>query len=448
MNNKKKPLTYLTFTYGCQMNEHDSEVIAGMLNKLGIKETDDVDNADIIIFNTCCVRQHAEERVFGRIGQLKKLKAKNPNLIIAVGGCMVQQKGMAREIAERFPYVDILFGTHNNHNLPQMIEDVMNSRETVIDIWDREGKIIENLPIKRADNVKAWVPITYGCNNFCSYCIVPYVRGRERSRALEDILREVKSLASEGYREITLLGQNVNSYGKDLKEKLEFADLLYALDSIEGIYRIRFMTSHPKDLSDSLIEAIQKCPSVCEHIHLPLQSGSNKILKLMNRNYTREHFERLVNKIREHIPSCSITTDIIVGFPGETHEDFLDTLDIVKRIEFDSAFTFMFSKRKGTPAADMPGQIDSDTKKDRLHQLMTLQKEITYKKNQELKNKILDVLVEGINETKNGKLIGRTRTNKIVYFEGNRDMIGQIINVRIIEPRTWTLIGEFCGDEK
>ncbi len=424
------------------MNEYDSEIMSGLLNEMNLIQADDPKEADIIIFNTCCVREHAEEKVFGRLGQLKKLKVKNPNLIIAIGGCMTQQKGMADEIIRRFPYIDIVFGTYNTFQLPEMINKVMKDRQSIVNIWEKEGEIIEKLPIKRTDKIKAWIPIIHGCNNFCSYCIVPYVRGRERSRSMKEIIQEAKKLESEGYREITILGQNVNSYGKDLNEKVEFADLLYALNDIRGIKRIRFITSHPKDFSDRLITAISECDNVCEHIHLPLQSGSNKILKLMNRHYTKEHYEELVYKIRNKIPNSSITTDIIIGFPGETDEDFFDTLDLINRLEFDSAFTFMYSKRKGTPAALMPGHIDTEVKKNRLFQLMAVQEEITHNKNRELLGKTLEVLVEGVDTKTRNRLIGRTRTNKITFIDGDQETVGKIVKVKINKTKTWTLEGE------
>ncbi|HHU69080.1 MAG TPA: tRNA (N6-isopentenyl adenosine(37)-C2)-methylthiotransferase MiaB [Thermoanaerobacterales bacterium] len=435
-------MKFFIFTYGCQMNEYDSEIMSGLLNEMNLIQADDPKEADIIIFNTCCVREHAEEKVFGRLGQLKKLKVKNPNLIIAIGGCMTQQKGMADEIIRRFPYIDIVFGTYNTFQLPEMINKVMKDRQSIVNIWEKEGEIIEKLPIKRTDKIKAWIPIIHGCNNFCSYCIVPYVRGRERSRSMKEIIQEAKKLESEGYREITILGQNVNSYGKDLNEKVEFADLLYALNDIRGIKRIRFITSHPKDFSDRLITAISECDNVCEHIHLPLQSGSNKILKLMNRHYTKEHYEELVYKIRNKIPNSSITTDIIIGFPGETDEDFFDTLDLINRLEFDSAFTFMYSKRKGTPAALMPGHIDTEVKKNRLFQLMAVQEEITHNKNRELLGKTLEVLVEGVDTKTRNRLIGRTRTNKITFIDGDQETVGKIVKVKINKTKTWTLEGE------
>jgi len=432
---------YHITTWGCQMNEHDSEKIAGMLEEMGHKPTKSYEEADIIVFNTCCVRENAELKVFSSIGNLKKFKNKNPNLVIAICGCMVQQKHVAQKIYDRFPFVDIVLGTHNIHKFPEILECVVSQDQRIIEIWDENKGIVENVPVKRDNNIKAWVTISFGCNNFCSYCIVPYVRGRERSRKPQDIIEEVKALAEEGFKEVTLLGQNVNSYGKDLSEEVRFSDLLYRINEIPGIERIRFMTSHPKDLSDDLIKAIKECKEVCEHIHLPVQSGSTSILKKMNRNYTKEHYLNLVEKIYQEIPGVSITTDIIVGFPGESEEDFEDTLDVVERVRFDSAFTFMYSKRKGTPAAKMENQVPDEVKKERLKRLMDLQNRISKEKNMKLKDKTVEVLVEGYDSKKN-LLVGRTRTNKLVYFEGEpKRLLGKLINVKIVTPKTWTLEG-------
>lgn len=441
-----KSMKYHILTWGCQMNEHDSEVLSGMLEEMNYTRTEKLNEADIIILNTCCVRENAEIKVFGRIGQLKHLKHKNPNLIIAVCGCMTQQKGVAEKIAKNFPYVDLVFGTYNLDNFPELLQKAVQSKTTFIEVLEKEEKIIENLPVSRADNLKAWVTIIYGCNNFCSYCIVPYVRGRERSRLPKEIIKEVERLAEKGYKEITLLGQNVNSYGKDLKTEIDFSGLLKELNKINGIERIRFMTSHPKDFSDSLIFTIKECKKICEHIHLPVQAGSNKVLKMMNRHYTKERYIELVEKIRSEIPECSITTDIIVGFPGETEEDFQETLDLVEKVEFDSAFTFVYSKRTGTPAATMPCQVDERIKKNRLERLMDLQNRISKQKNQLLKGKTVEVLVEGYDKSKKGKLFGRTRTNKLVHFDGSKELIGRLVNVKITNPKTWTLDGVINQD--
>lgn len=434
-------MKYKILTWGCQMNIHDSETIAGILQKMGYCPADTLKESDIIILNTCCVRENAERKVYGRIAQLKQFKLRNPNLILAVSGCMVKQPHVVEYISEKMPYVDILFGIKNVHKLPELIENSRQANLPVVEVME-SSEIEENLPIERTDNFKAWVTITYGCNNFCSYCIVPYVRGREKSRRPEDIIKEVEGLAKEGFIEINLLGQNVNSYGKDLKNPTTFHELLRKVNDVDNISRIRFLTSHPKDLSDELILAMKECKKVCEHIHLPVQAGSNRILSKMNRKYTREHYISLIEKLRDAIPDIAITTDIIVGFPGETEEDFLDTLNLVKEVEFDSAFTFMYSKRKGTPAAKMPNQIDDDIKKDRLNRLMQVQDAITANKNMNLKGTIQEVLVEGISKGNINRLSGRSRTNKLVNFEGNEDLIGKVVNVKITEPHTWSLLGK------
>jgi len=434
---------YKVITWGCQMNVHDSEVVSGVLEKMGYTPSEDIKDADILVLNTCSVRETAEQKVYGRLGQLKPLKQNKPNMIIAITGCMVQQPHVVEYIKEKYPFVDIIFGIHNVHKLPQLIENVIYSDYTIVETVEDETWVEEGLPYVREDKVKAWVTITYGCNNFCTYCIVPYVRGRERSRKPEDIINEVKSLAEEGIKEINLLGQNVNSYGRDLKdENINFAGLLKELNKINGIERIRFTTSHPKDLSDELIFAIRDLEKVCEHIHLPIQAGSNKILKLMNRNYTREHYLGLIEKLRKEIPDIAISTDIIVGFPGENEEDFLDTLDIVERVQYDQAFMFMYSKRKGTPAAEMENQVDEEVKKERLNRLMKLQDTISAKKNEQMKDKVVEVLVEGFSKKDKEKLTGRTRTNKVVNFKGPKDIIGKLVKVKIIEPHTFSLIGE------
>lgn len=438
-------MKYHIITYGCQMNTHDSEIISGVLEKHSYRETNNLNDADLIILNTCCVRENAERKVYGRIGNLKYYKRKNPNLVIAVTGCMVQLSHVTKYISEKLPYVDLLFGIRNIEKLPQYIEDARDATSTLIKVNQEAHDLGENLPVKREDNIKAWVTITYGCNNFCSYCIVPYVRGREESRKPHEIIEEVKQLARKEYSEMILLGQNVNSYGKDLDDNITFPKLLRKINKIDGIKRIRFLTSHPKDLSDELIFAMRDCEKVCEHIHLPVQSGSNRILEKMNRKYTREHYIKLIEKLRYHIPSIAITTDIIVGFPGETEQDFQDTLDLVKTIEFDSAFTFIYSKRKGTPAAKMEDQVDDIIKKERLNKLMKLQDSISAKKNYMLKGKTLEVLVEGRSKNNPERLSGRTRTIKLVNFKGTEDLIGKLVNVRIVVPHTWSMIGELVN---
>ncbi|HOB21182.1 MAG TPA: tRNA (N6-isopentenyl adenosine(37)-C2)-methylthiotransferase MiaB, partial [Candidatus Atribacteria bacterium] len=375
-------------------------------------------------------RENAELRVYGNVGALKSRKQMNPNMIIGVCGCMMQQKEVADYIASRFPFVDLIFGTHNLHRFPQLLLQAIDSNTTVVEVLDEQGRIVENIPTKRAEGVSAWTTIMYGCNNFCSYCIVPYVRGRERSRRPEDILDEIRELGQKGYKEITLLGQNVNSYGKDIGNYL-FHDLLMDINDLPGIERIRFMTSHPKDLSEGLIKAIADLDKVCEHLHLPIQAGSNRILKAMNRKYTREDYLRLVDRVKAAIPGIALTTDIIVGFPGETEQDFLDTLDIVKQVEYDSAFTFIYSPRTGTPAARMHDETDNEIKKERLSRLIELQNQISRDKNLKLVNTVKEILVEGPSKNNPDMLTGRTRTNKIVNFAGSKDLIGRLVQVRV-----------------
>ncbi|NFD17474.1 tRNA (N6-isopentenyl adenosine(37)-C2)-methylthiotransferase MiaB [Clostridium botulinum] len=429
-------------TWGCQMNEEDSEKLSGMLKKEGYIRTEERENADVIIFNTCCVRENAELKVYGNLGILKGLKSKNPNLIIAVTGCMMQQKGMAEIIKKKFPFVDIIIGTHNLHNFPNYLNEVKKKDTSVLKIQEKEDSIIENMPIDRKNSMKAFVTIMYGCNNFCTYCIVPYVRGRERSRTPENIEDEIKKLISEGYKEITLLGQNVNSYGKDLEPNVTFAELLKRVNNIEGLERVRFMTSHPKDLTDDVIEAIAKCDKLCEQIHLPVQSGSSEILKKMNRHYDREKYLDVVSKIKKLIPNVALSTDIIVGFPGETEKDFEETLSLVKEVEYDSAFTFLYSIRKGTPAAKFEDQVLEDVKHKRFNRLVEVLNEISAKKNKAYEGKIEEVLVEGTSKNNENKLMGRTRTGKLVNFIGGKDSIGELVNVKIIKANSFSLTGE------
>ncbi len=442
----RKKLAMIT-TYGCQMNVHDSEKLRGMLNYMGYADTENKENADLIIYNTCCVREHAEERVYGNVGALYSLKQERPDLIIGICGCMMQQEGMAENVARRFPFVDIIFGTHNLHSFPELLLKALQSNNTVVEILNDDRNIVEGVPINRAKGVSAWVTIMYGCNNFCSYCIVPHVRGREKSRSREDILSEIRDIARNGYKEITLLGQNVNSYGKDLHGNYLFSDLLVDIDKIEGIDRVRFMTSHPKDLSDELIKAMASCKKVCEHLHLPVQSGSNNILSKMNRKYTREQYLDLIARVRKSVPDIAITTDIIVGFPGETEQDFQDTLDLVRTVKFDSAFTFMYSPRQGTRAAKMKDQIDKDVKKQRLNELLEVQNFITGQKNSVFKNRIVEVLVEGTSKNDPNCLSGRTRTNKLVNFKGSPELIGKLAHVKVTNPKCWTLEGEAISEE-
>ncbi|MDO9574078.1 MAG: tRNA (N6-isopentenyl adenosine(37)-C2)-methylthiotransferase MiaB [Candidatus Contubernalis sp.] len=433
-------------TFGCQMNVHDSEVLAGFLEDLGYQEVEEVKETDIVIMNTCAIRQKAEEKVVGMIGKLRKLKIENPNLIIGICGCMVQQEKTAKMIKSRFPYVDLIFGTHNLHCFSELLTEAQESRETILDIWPEGKEVVEGMPISRKDGIKAWVNITYGCNNFCAYCVVPYVRGRERSREMVNIMMEVEGLAAQGYKEVTLLGQNVNSYGKDLEQGVSFANLLKKMENISGLERIRYMTSHPRDFNRELVEVISRSEKVCEHFHLPIQSGSSKILDKMNRGYTREHYLKVVADIRRLVPDASITTDFIVGFPGETEEDFLYTHEIVEKVKFDASYTFIYSVRKGTQAAGMPDQIPEEIKKERLHRLNEIQNHISREINESLKGKVVNVLVEGFSRENDSILTGRTRTNKLVNFNGNSEVVGKIIPVKITQAKTWSLDGEIAQE--
>ena len=433
---------YYIDTWGCQMNEEDSEKISGVLKGIGYLRTEVKEEADIIIFNTCCVRENAELKVFGHIGALKALKKNNPNLIIVITGCMMQQKGMPDKVTKKFPHIDIIAGSFNSYKLPEYIERVKTEGNSIIEIWDKEKDIVEGLPVDRKSDVKAFVTIMYGCNNFCSYCIVPHVRGRERSREPENIVNEIKDLVSKGYKEITLLGQNVNSYGVGLEPEIDFADLLRKVNKIDGLERIRFMTSHPKDVSDRLIEAMAECEKVCEHGHFALQSGSTKVLEKMNRKYSREDYLNLVKKLRNAMPNVAITTDIIVGFPGETEEDFEETLTLVQEVEFDSAFTFIYSKREGTPAASHEEQVQEDAKHNRFNRLVKVINDSMAKKNKEYEGKIVEVLVEGPSKNDETKLMGRTRTTKLVNFDGKPEYIGKLVNVKITKANSFSLVGE------
>lgn len=435
--------TYHIVTYGCQMNEEDSEKMSGMLKSMGYEKTENRDEASIIIFNTCCVRENAENRVYGNLGELKKVKKKNPNLVIAICGCMMQQEGMADKILKTFPYVDIIFGTHNAYKFPEYLNRVKTESVQVKEILDKETKIVEGIPIDRESSIKAFVTIMYGCNNFCTYCVVPYVRGRERSRKSEDILNEIKDLVSKGYKEVTLLGQNVNSYGKGLEEDINFAKLLRKVNEIEGLERIRFMSSHPKDLTEEVIMAVKECDKVCEQIHLPVQSGSDTMLKAMNRHYDRATYLNLVNKIKEEIPGCSITTDIIVGFPGESEEDIQDTIDLVKEVKYDSAFTFIYSRRNHTPADKMENQIPEEVKHKRFNRLVEAVNENVIRGNKFYEGKTVEVLVEGPSKTDETKLMGRTRNGRLVNFScEDKNLIGKLVNVKINRAQPFSLIGE------
>ncbi len=434
-----KTKKYNIYTMGCQLNENDSEKISGMLEKMGYTKTQDLANADIVIFNTCCVRENAEDKLFGKIGEMKNVKQKN-NTIIAIGGCMMQEEHIVNKLDTSYPYVDIIFGTHTLHKLPENIYHILKQREKIEDIMDIEGEVYEGLPIKRTDNVKASVTIMYGCNNFCSYCIVPYVRGRERSRKPVDILNEVEKLAKEGYKEITLLGQNVNSYKGG--NGYTFSNLLYDVNKIEGIERIRFISPHPKDFTDDVIEAIAKCDKICKIVHLPLQSGSSNILKVMNRKYTKEQYISLAKKMQEKIPNIVFSTDIIVGFPGETEEDFEDTLDVVRKIKFEQVYMFIYSRRVGTPADKMENQIPDEIKHERFDRLKELVESQIRENNEKYVGTMQKVLVEGKSKNNPNMLTGRTDTNKVVNFEGNETLIHNIIELKIVSEHMWYLKGK------
>lgn len=432
---------YLIITYGCQMNENDSEKMSGMLDKLGYTSTTKEEDADLIIMNTCSVRENANNRFFGNLGNFKKLKQKKKDLIIGVCGCMMQEEHIVKKIKEKYSFVDIVFGTHNIASLPSLLEECEAKRKLVVEVLSDSDSLPEGLPVHRQFKHKAFVSIMKGCNNFCTYCIVPYTRGRERSREYENILNEVSNLAKDGVKEVTLLGQNVNSYGKGLEDAISFAELLKRVSDVDGIERVRFMTSHPKDLSDELIEVIKNNDKICNHIHLPMQSGSSRILKLMNRHYDKDTYINLVKKIRNEIPDIAITTDIIVGFPTETEEDFVDTLDVYKECEFDTAFTFIYSKREGTKAAVMDGQVDEEVVKDRFNRLVQLHDEILLKQNQKYSNKTVKVLVDGVSKTNDNVLTGRTDTFKLVNFTGNAKA-GDMVDVKITDVKTFHLSGQ------
>lgn len=434
--------TYFVRNFGCQMNENEAEKYTGMLEMMGFSPADSMEEADFILFNTCCVRENAELKVFGHLGALKGLKRERPWLLIAVAGCMMQEPHVVEDIKTKHKHVDMVLGTQNIHELPRTIYERLTKEKSVINVYDTERYIPEGMPIKREHKYKAWLSIMYGCNNFCSYCIVPHVRGRERSRELRDILEEARILADDGVKEVTLLGQNVNSYGKTLEEKTDFSELLYAVSKVEGIERIRFMTSHPKDISDSLIFAMSELDKVCKHLHLPLQAGSDKVLKEMNRHYTKQRYLDIVEFARSKMPGLALTTDVMVGFPGETEQDFSDTLEMVKKIEYDMAYTFIYSIRKGTPAALREDQIPEEEKKSRFQRLLEVQDAISLKKNKEYIGREELVLNEGKSKTDPLISTGRTDTNKIVNFTTDKDTLGQIVKVKITGAGGWSLDGE------
>lgn len=428
-------------TFGCQMNARDSEKLIGILKEIGYEITEE-ENCDFVLFNTCTVRENANTRVYGRLGQLKNYKKKNPHMMIALCGCMMQEPHVVEKIKTTYRYVNLIFGTHNIYKFAELIYNSFQSERLLIDIWKDTDKIVEDLPNERKFPFKTGINIMFGCDNFCTYCIVPYVRGRERSRNPKDIIREIEQHVAGGVKEVMLLGQNVNSYGKNLEEPVTFAELLAEVEKIDGLERIRFMTPHPKDLSDDLIEVMSKSKKICHHIHLPLQSGSTKLLAKMNRKYTKEQYLNLVAKIKERIPDVSLTTDIIVGFPGETEEDFSDTLDVVKQAEFDSAYTFIYSKRTGTPAALMEDQIPEAVVKQRFDRLLALIQEISAERTQKHVGTVQSVLVESMNEQDENLVTGRLENNSVVHFKGDKTMIGSIYNVKLLEAKGFYYMGE------
>ena len=434
-----KDKKYFLKTYGCQMNVHDSEEISARLESLGLSKTDTLEEADVAILNTCAIRENAHDKVFGFLGRCKHLKKDKPGLIVGVCGCMAQEENVVNEIMKKHPYIDIVFGTHNINDLQNLI--INHNQKQEIDVYSYEGNVYENISYKRDSKVKAWVNIMYGCDKFCTYCIVPYTRGKQRSRKSEDILNEIKNLKEQGYLEVTLLGQNVNAYGKDLKNEISFAELLEQV-SLIGIPRIRFVTSHPWDFTDKMIDIIAKYDNIMPYIHLPLQSGSTKILKLMGRRYKKDEYLKLFNNIKNKIPNVAVTTDIIVGFPNETDEDFSETLDVVNKCQYDGAFTFIYSPREGTPAAKIKDSISMDIKEKRLHELNEIVNSYSLMNNKKYLNKEVKVLVEGISEKNKDKVYGYTETMKLVNIVGSKELIGKIINVKITEAKSFSLDGE------
>lgn len=439
-----KDKTYHLQTYGCQANERDSETIAGILETMGYRAIDDIDQADLIVLNTCAIRENAEDKVFGKIGYVKNLKKFNPNLILAICGCMAQEESVVNKILEKYQHVDLVFGTHNINNLPKLLQQANQEKDVTVEVFSTEGDVQEDLPAKRADKYKAWVNIMYGCNKFCTYCIVPYTRGKERSRLKEDIIKEVAELVAQGYQEVTLLGQNVNSYGNDLDLGYDFGDLIKEVAKT-NIPRIRFTTSHPYDFTFAMVDAINSADNIMPYIHLPVQSGNSEILKLMGRKYTREQYLELFDYIKQTMPKAAITTDIIVGFPNETDEQFEDTLSIYDYCEYDLAYTFVYSPRNGTPAARMADNVDLQVKSDRLRRLNDMVNEKALKANKKFEGQIVEVLVDGPSKKSDKVMSGYTRENKLVNFAAPADLTGKIVSVKITEAKTWTLNGEFVG---
>jgi len=443
MTDKSNSRFYKIINYGCQMNISDSERMAGQLTEMGYTETTELGQADVILINTCCVRESAEDKIHGKIGEIKHLKQSKPHLVFGVTGCMAQKDGDA--LLKRAPHVDFVLGTNKVHELGNVIREVQASNGHIVDLSAGDAPLPEDMKVARGGKLSAWVPIMYGCNNFCTYCIVPYVRGRERSRELAEVVREVEEVAAKGFKEVTLLGQNVNSYGKDTNGP-DFADLLAAVDKVKGIERVRYMTSHPRDLSDKAIEVIRNSTHICKHFHLPVQYGSDKLLQVMNRGYTTDYYRDLVKKIRTAVPDASITTDLIVGFPGETAADFQQMLDFLREIRYDAAYTFLYSKRSGTPAAEMEDQVPQEVKKARLQELMDLQNSISLEINEGLKGQNLEVLVEGPSRTDANVWSGRTSTNKIVLWEkSGSEQAGDLVQVEITQPQTWVLKGRLAN---
>ncbi|MDO4522840.1 MAG: tRNA (N6-isopentenyl adenosine(37)-C2)-methylthiotransferase MiaB [Eubacteriales bacterium] len=432
-------------TFGCQMNARDSEKLTGILEDIGYEIVED-ENADFVIYNTCTVRENANQRVYGRLGVLNGYKKKNPEMLIALCGCMMQEQEVVDKLKQSYRFVDLIFGTHNLYKFAELIDSRFSGGHMIIDIWKDTDMIVEDLPVERKYSFKSGVNIMFGCNNFCSYCIVPYVRGRERSRKPLDIVHEIERLVADGVVEVMLLGQNVNSYGKNLEEPMSFAELLQEIEKIEGLERIRFMTSHPKDLSDELIEVMAHSKKICMHFHLPLQSGSSRILKLMNRRYDKERYLSLVEKLRVSVPNISLTTDIIVGFPGETEEDFLETMDVVRRVRYDSAFTFIYSKRTGTPAAAMEDQVPEDVVKDRFDRLLALVQGISRERTARFTGETLPVLVEEVNDHDASLMTGRLSTNLLVHFPGDASLIGKIVNVKLEECKGFYFLGSMAEE--
>jgi tRNA-2-methylthio-N6-dimethylallyladenosine synthase len=435
---------YMIRTYGCQMNEHDTEIMAGLLSEMGYTATTDEADADVILFNTCAVRENAENKVFGEIGRVRPLKNRNPHLIVGLCGCMAQEEAVRERIRTTYPWVDLVFGTHNIERLPDLLEQAQASADTVIEVWEQATHAVDSLPRVRKDGVRAWVNIQYGCNKFCTYCIVPFTRGRERSRERHAIVSEVADLAQRGYREVTLLGQNVNDYGLDQAD-LHFSDLLRDVSQVDGIERVRFTTSNPWNFTDDLIDVIAVEPAVCEHIHLPVQAGSDRVLRCMNRGYTRDYYVRLVERIRNRIPDVCLSTDIIVGFPGETEADFAQTLELVRTVRYDFAYTFVYSLRSGTPAARLPDAVPEAVARERLQRLMELQNGISLEASRRLVGATVEVMIEGPSRTDPNVLSSRTRSNRIVLLPDARERPGELVSVRIKRANTWTLYGQRAG---